>query len=91
MPTPAWLAGRSLADVDLRRRTGVQVVALRSPGAAGATTRIPDPRALVPADAILVLVGPAPAIEALRRGDVPAAPGPAPAPAADATPDATTP
>lgn len=93
VPTPAWLAGRSLADVDLRRRTGVQVVALRSAGAAGATTRIPDPRALVPADAILVLVGPAAAIDALRRGEVPAGAEPAPSPAtvAGATTEETAP
>lgn len=71
----------------------MQVVALRSAGAAGATTRIPDPRALVPADAILVLVGPAAAIDALRRGEVPAGAEPAPSPAtvAGATTEETAP
>lgn len=72
IPAPAWLVGRSLAQLDLRRRTGVQVVALRAPGPAGTATRIPDPHAPVPQDAVLVVVGPPAAIDALRRGDAPA-------------------
>jgi len=51
---PAKLAGRSLAEVDLRRETGCTVVALRT--AEGVRTRL-DPREPLPAGAEAILIG----------------------------------
>jgi voltage-gated potassium channel len=53
-PVPAPIAGRSLADVSLRQRTGCNVVAISSNGA---LVPNPDPGLPVPADAELVVIG----------------------------------
>ncbi|HEX6420391.1 MAG TPA: NAD-binding protein, partial [Acidimicrobiales bacterium] len=56
VPVPAWLAGRSLAQVDLRTRTGCNVIGV-VPRGAGRVQPPPDPHAAVPADASLVVIG----------------------------------
>jgi trk system potassium uptake protein TrkA len=61
---PAFL-GRSLREVDVRRRHGVQVILLRPAGQGADAIRVPhgDDR-LAPGD-VLVVAGPADAIERL--------------------------
>lgn len=54
MPMPEDMAGRSLAETDVRRRTGCNVVAIARDGE---MVTNPDPVAPLPADAELVVIG----------------------------------
>lgn len=54
VPMPSRLAGKSLAEVDLRQETGCTVVAVRTPE--GMRTNL-DPREPLPKDAEAVLIG----------------------------------
>ena len=62
VPVPGWLAGRSLADTELRSDTRCNVVGLVRNGSERVEPA-PDPTTPVPADASLVLVGDAAAQE----------------------------
>jgi len=53
-PVPKSMAGRSLTQLDLRRRTGCNVVAVVD---RGRTTTNPDPLVPMPTGADLVLIG----------------------------------
>lgn len=54
VPAPEELAGRTLAEIDLRRRTGITVIAWQTDGT---MTLNPDPNTPIPADAELILIG----------------------------------
>ena len=55
VPVPAWMVGHSLADCDLRTRTGANVLGLVRPG--GSRVEPADPHAPLPERASLVVVG----------------------------------
>jgi Trk K+ transport system NAD-binding subunit len=59
---PGWLAGRSLADTDLRTATGCNVLGL-VPAGSTRVEPVADPRAVVPPGASLVVIGDAAAQE----------------------------
>lgn len=65
---PAWLVGKSLAEADLRRRTGLSVLAVR----VGGVMRLPDARTPLEAGAVLLVAGPDEALRALGAGELPA-------------------
>lgn len=70
---PPTLAGRSLAEVEIRRSTGCNVVAVVRAGRAEAN---PDPSQPLPADAELIIIGDAESEQRfLREHPVPALPG----------------
>jgi len=59
---PGWLAGRSLADTDLRTATGCNVLGV-VPAGSTRVEPVADPRAVVPPGAALVVIGDAKAQE----------------------------
>jgi len=56
VPVPNWLADRSLAETDLRTRTGCNVIGLVRAGAERVEPA-PDPATPLPADGSLVMIG----------------------------------
>jgi CIC family chloride channel protein len=60
---PPWLAGRTLAEVQLRSRFGVSVLAVRS---SGAVARAADPKAPIRESERIVIVGSKSSIEKLQ-------------------------
>ncbi|MCM2269369.1 MAG: CBS domain-containing protein, partial [Thermoanaerobaculia bacterium] len=78
---PEVLAGRSLAECDLPRRIGVRVLEIRRPGRDGPEWIVPGAATDLRAGDLLVVLGPAVAVEALARGEI-AEPPPAGAPGA---------
>lgn len=62
LPVPARLAGRTLADLDLRGRVGVNVVAVARDGTVETN---PDPHRPLPPDGELVVIGDAAAEQSL--------------------------
>ena len=64
VPDGAWIAGRSLIDADLRRRTGATLVAFTREGA---TAVHPSPGDVLQAGDILTLVGSVPQLAAARE------------------------
>jgi len=64
VPDGAWIAGRSLADADLRRRTGATLVALTR----GSDTAVhPSPEDVLQAGDLLTVVGDEQQIAAARE------------------------
>ncbi len=68
VPCPDEFVGKTLRELDLRRKNEVMVVGLRLPGVAGTARRSPDPDAPLPRGAILVITGPRDRVLALRQG-----------------------
>jgi CIC family chloride channel protein len=66
---PRSFVGRSLRDLDLRTRQGVQVLIIRSTAAktGSSAIRFPDPNARIKADDKLVLAGPKEAVDSLAN------------------------
>jgi hypothetical protein len=64
VPTPPWLRGRSLRDVNLRAAFDLTVVAIRHRGEGEA--QLPDPEAPLNATDVLVVVGKSADIDRLR-------------------------
>ena len=70
---PFSMVGRSLAEIDLRRRYGVEVVLIHTPhadgdGLEGRPGKLPTPQvSLDPGDRLLVM-GARESVEALQRG-----------------------
>lgn len=65
---PAALVGRSLADCDLRRHYGLNVLAVKVRSVAGRRQkRLPDPKRLLAADDLLVVLGPQESLERLME------------------------
>ena len=64
MPAPPGFAGKSLQELDLRRRYGVQVYLVRKRGKAAAGAAVPQPDTVVEAGDVLLVAG---REEALRR------------------------
>ena len=65
---PAALVGRSLADCDLRRHYGLNVLAVKVRTVAGRRQkRLPDPKRLLAADDLLVVLGPQESLERLME------------------------
>jgi CIC family chloride channel protein len=64
LEAPAAFAGRSLRELDLRARGGVQVLLLRTHGDA---VRVPSPEDRVQPGDLLVVAGPADAVKRLER------------------------
>jgi len=65
--TPLSFMGRSLSEIDLRARYGVQAVLIRSPMGSDAARRmrVPSPTDRLAAGDVLILAGPKEAVEAL--------------------------
>jgi chloride channel protein, CIC family len=76
VPTPQWLAGRSLRDANLRNSYRLTVVAVCS-GTEG-PDRLPDPVEPLRSTDILVVVGTQDDLDRFRRGAPPAQPTPVP-------------
>jgi CIC family chloride channel protein len=64
---PLAFHGKSLAELDLRRRWGVQVLLVRSPLAANTGIRVPTADDRVAEGDVLVVAGPAPSMKLLEE------------------------
>jgi hypothetical protein len=65
---PAWLVGKTLAELDVRRRYGVLVLALKVLENGVARKKLPDPLSPILEGERIVFLGPAAALDALQRG-----------------------
>jgi K+/H+ antiporter YhaU regulatory subunit KhtT len=65
-PAPRGFEGRSLAELDLRKRGGIQVLLIRSHGSKRAI-RVPGPEDRIQSGDHLVLAGPREAVDNLER------------------------
>jgi CIC family chloride channel protein len=63
------LSGRTLRELDLRARRGVQVLLLRTPGSGGGGLRVPNGDDRVQLGDVLVVAGPQDAVRRLERAD----------------------
>jgi CIC family chloride channel protein len=66
---PSALAGRSLRELDLRARRGVQILLLRTHAPGSRAVRVPTADDRVALGDVLVVAGPAEAVAGLERGD----------------------
>ncbi len=69
IPAPRSFTGKSLAELDVRARTGVHVLLIRrrDPGDSDNPMRIPTPRDRIREGDVLVIAGPAGAVNDLER------------------------
>ncbi|HZV01445.1 MAG TPA: chloride channel protein [Planctomycetota bacterium] len=63
---PTWAVGKTLAQLDLRRKHGVTVLAMKAPTGDG---HLPDPQAPIAEGEVLVALGPEEALSKLEQGD----------------------
>ncbi len=66
---PRAFAGHTLREIDLRARHGVQVLLVRAPSAGGGAVRVPTADDRVDLGDVLVVAGPAAAVQRLERAE----------------------
>jgi CIC family chloride channel protein len=66
---PPAFAGRSLRELDLRARSGVQVLLVRGRAGGSDAVRVPAPDDRVQIGDVLVIAGPAAVVERIERGE----------------------